>query len=55
VNNAKLAKDFQAVLVEFQNAQKIAQDREKFYIPFVAQAFLPTRYNTNSGCGVQFC
>lgn len=54
VNNAKLAKDFQAVLVEFQNAQKIAQDREKFYIPFVAQAFLPTRYNTNSGCGVQF-
>jgi syntaxin 7 len=43
VSDAKLAKDFQAVLVEFQNAQKIAQDREKFYIPFVAQAVLPTR------------
>ncbi|CAK9883390.1 unnamed protein product [Sphagnum jensenii] len=42
VSDAKLAKDFQAILVEFQNAQKIAQDREKFYIPFVAQAVLPT-------------
>jgi syntaxin 7 len=43
VSDAKLAKDFQAILVEFQNAQKIAQDREKFYIPFVAQAVLATR------------
>ncbi len=43
VSDAKLAKDFQAVLVEFQNVQRIAQEREKMFIPFVAQAVLPTR------------
>ncbi|CAM6022931.1 unnamed protein product [Sphagnum balticum] len=42
VSDAKLAKDFQAVLVEFQNVQRIAQEREKMFIPFVAQAVLPT-------------
>ncbi|KAH9546764.1 hypothetical protein CY35_12G118300 [Sphagnum magellanicum] len=41
VSDAKLAKDFQGVLVEFQNAQKIAWDRETVYIPFVPQAVLP--------------
>ncbi|KAH9541556.1 hypothetical protein CY35_14G071000 [Sphagnum magellanicum] len=41
VTGAKLAKDFQAVLVEFQNAQKTAQEREKYYAPFVPQAVLP--------------
>jgi syntaxin 7 len=43
VTGAKLAKDFQAVLVEFQNAQKTAQEREKYYAPFVPQAVLPDR------------
>jgi syntaxin 7 len=43
VSDAKLAKDFQAVLVEFQNVQRIAQEHEKMFIPFVAQAVLPTR------------
>jgi len=43
VSDAKLAKDFQGVLVEFQNAQKIAWDRETVYIPFVPQAVLPAR------------
>jgi syntaxin 7 len=42
VSDAKLAKDFQAVLVEFQNVQRIAQEHEKMFIPFVAQAVLPT-------------
>ncbi|XP_024377265.1 syntaxin-22 [Physcomitrium patens] len=42
LSDAKLAKDFQAVLVEFQNAQKIAQEREKLYAPFVPEAALPT-------------
>nr|XP_024374824.1 uncharacterized protein LOC112281991 [Physcomitrium patens] len=28
LRDAKFAKDFQAVLVEFQNAQRIAQERE---------------------------
>ncbi|KAG0617451.1 hypothetical protein M758_5G190500 [Ceratodon purpureus] len=37
LSDAKLAKDFQAVLVEFQNAQKIAQEREKIYAPYVPE------------------
>jgi syntaxin 7 len=43
VSDAKLAKDFQGVLVEFQNAKKIAWDREKVYIPFVPRAVPPAR------------
>lgn len=42
LSDAKLAKDFQAVLVEFQNAQKIAQEREKMYAPFVPEDVLQT-------------
>jgi len=33
IRDAKLAKDFQAVLLEFQSAQKTAQSREKKYAP----------------------
>jgi hypothetical protein len=43
LSDAKLAKDFQAVLAEFQNAQKIAQEREKMYAPFVPEDVLQTR------------
>lgn len=38
LRDAKLAKDFQAVLVEFQSAQKLAQSREKKYAPVLPQS-----------------
>lgn len=44
IADAKLAKDFQAVLKEFQKAQRLAAERETAYAPFVPQAVLPTRY-----------
>lgn len=48
LSDAKLAKDFQAVLVEFQNAQKIAQEREKMFAPFVPEDVLQTRSGLSS-------
>ncbi|XP_043693917.1 syntaxin-22-like [Telopea speciosissima] len=44
VADAKLAKDFQAVLNEFQKAQRLAAERETAYVPFVPQAVLPSSY-----------
>ncbi|GKV10664.1 hypothetical protein SLEP1_g21997 [Rubroshorea leprosula] len=46
VTDAKLAKDFQAVLKEFQKAQRLAAERETTYTPFVPhpQAVLPSSY-----------
>ncbi|GMY29699.1 syntaxin-22-like [Fagus crenata] len=44
VADAKLAKDFQAVLKEFQKAQRLAAERETAYTPFVPQAVLPSSY-----------
>ncbi|KAK8657971.1 hypothetical protein V6N13_036187 [Hibiscus sabdariffa] len=44
VTDAKLAKDFQAVLKEFQKAQRLAAERETAYIPFVPQTVLPSSY-----------
>ncbi|XP_022717508.1 syntaxin-22-like isoform X3 [Durio zibethinus] len=43
ITDAKLAKDFQAVLKEFQKAQRLAVERETAYTPFVPQAVLPSR------------
>ena len=43
IADAKLAKDFQAVLKEFQKAQRLAAERETAYSPFVHQS-VPTRY-----------
>lgn len=43
ITDAKLAKDFQAVLKEFQKAQRLAAERETAYTPFVPQAALPYR------------
>uniref|UniRef100_A0A0D6R814 t-SNARE coiled-coil homology domain-containing protein n=1 Tax=Araucaria cunninghamii TaxID=56994 RepID=A0A0D6R814_ARACU len=37
IADAKLARDFQAVLKEFQKAQQLAAERETAYTPFVAQ------------------
>ncbi|RWR94894.1 syntaxin-22-like protein [Cinnamomum micranthum f. kanehirae] len=44
IADAKLAKDFQAVLKEFQKAQRLAAERETAYAPFVPQAVLPSSY-----------
>lgn len=43
ITDAKLAKDFQAVLKEFQKAQRLAAERETAYTPFIPQAVLPSR------------
>lgn len=37
ITDAKLAKDFQTVLQEFQKAQRLAAERETAYSPFVPQ------------------
>ncbi|XP_031248765.1 syntaxin-22-like [Pistacia vera] len=44
IADAKLAKDFQAVLKEFQKAQRLAAERETAYTPFVPHAALPSSY-----------
>ncbi|KAG8485791.1 hypothetical protein CXB51_019136 [Gossypium anomalum] len=46
VADAKLAKDFQAVLKEFQKAQRLAAEKETSYAPSVPKAILPSRYLT---------
>ncbi|KAJ0989805.1 hypothetical protein J5N97_008161 [Dioscorea zingiberensis] len=45
VADAKLAKDFEAVLKEFQKLQRLAAERETAYVPFVPQAVLPSSYS----------
>ncbi|KAH9617011.1 hypothetical protein KSS87_001857 [Heliosperma pusillum] len=47
IADAKLAKDFQAVLKEFQKAQRLAAERETAYTPFVPQATLPSSYTAS--------
>lgn len=42
IADAKLAKDFQAVLKEFQKAQRLAAEKETAYAPFVPQTVLPS-------------
>ncbi|KAF6153201.1 hypothetical protein GIB67_016680 [Kingdonia uniflora] len=42
ITDAKLAKDFQAVLKELQKAQRLAAQREIAYAPYVPQAVLPS-------------
>ncbi|XP_027155951.1 syntaxin-22-like isoform X1 [Coffea eugenioides] len=48
ITDAKLAKDFQVVLKEFQKAQRLAAERETAYTPFVPQAVLPSSSYTAS-------
>ncbi|XP_027101583.1 syntaxin-22 isoform X1 [Coffea arabica] len=48
ISDAKLAKDFQVVLKEFQKAQRLAAERETAYTPFVPQAVLPSSSYTAS-------
>ncbi|XP_009767743.1 syntaxin-22-like [Nicotiana sylvestris] len=47
ITDAKLAKDFQAVLKEFQKVQRLAAERETAYTPFVPQAVLPSSYTAS--------
>ncbi|KAF3321583.1 syntaxin-22-like protein [Carex littledalei] len=44
IGDAKLAKDFKAIMQEFQKAQNLAVQRETAYAPFVPQAVLPSSY-----------
>ncbi|CAN0842853.1 SYP22 [Linum grandiflorum] len=44
IADAKLAKDFQAVLKEFQKAQRLSAERETAYSPFVAKPNPPSSY-----------
>ncbi|WZZ30812.1 hypothetical protein YC2023_014213 [Brassica napus] len=43
IADAKLAKDFQSVLKEFQKAQRLAAEREITYTPVVTTKDIPTR------------
>ncbi|CAL9052322.1 unnamed protein product [Musa banksii] len=44
VADAKLARDFQHILKEFKNLQRLAAERETAYMPLVPQAVLPSSY-----------
>ncbi|CAN8256064.1 unnamed protein product [Cochlearia groenlandica] len=46
IADAKLAKDFQSVLKEFQKAQRLAAEREITYTPVVTKE-IPTSYNAH--------
>lgn len=43
ISDAKLAKDFQSALKDFQKAQRLAAEREATYTPFVPKEVLPLR------------
>ncbi|KAK8627981.1 hypothetical protein V6N13_063695 [Hibiscus sabdariffa] len=45
IADAKLAKDFQAALKDFQKAQRLAAERETAYTPFVPKEVLPSSYD----------
>ncbi|KAH9728088.1 Syntaxin-21 [Citrus sinensis] len=45
IADAKLAKDFQSVLKEFQKAQRLAAERETTYAPFVPKESLSSSYS----------
>lgn len=52
IADAKLAKDFEAVLREFQKAQRIAAERESSYTPFDLKGSLSSRYRNCNIRGV---
>ncbi|MFS7926706.1 putative target SNARE coiled-coil domain, syntaxin domain, syntaxin/epimorphin [Helianthus anomalus] len=47
ITDAKLAKDFQAVLKEFQKAQRLSAERETAYSPSIPQPIHLSRDDTN--------
>ncbi|XP_076956431.1 syntaxin-22-like [Bidens hawaiensis] len=47
ITDAKLAKDFQAVLKEFQKAQRLAAERETAYTPLAPKTALPSSYEAS--------
>jgi len=48
IADAKLAKDFEAALKEFQKAQHITVERETSYIPFDPKGSFSSRYEKPS-------
>lgn len=48
IADAKLAKDFQSVLREFQKAQRLAAERETVYAPFVPKEVLSPRVDSSN-------
>ncbi|XVE62282.1 hypothetical protein DITRI_Ditri06bG0105500 [Diplodiscus trichospermus] len=44
IADAKLAKDFQSALKDFQKAQRLAAEKETAYAPFVPKEVLPSSY-----------
>ncbi|XP_042444633.1 syntaxin-22-like [Zingiber officinale] len=46
ITDAKLAKDFQNILKEYQKLQRLAAERETAFAPLVPQAVLPPRYDS---------
>ncbi|XP_076959148.1 syntaxin-22-like isoform X3 [Bidens hawaiensis] len=53
ITDAKLAKDFQTVLKEYQKAQRLSAERETAYTPFVPQSSLPSRDPASEADGSQ--
>ncbi|XP_022744046.1 syntaxin-22-like isoform X4 [Durio zibethinus] len=49
IADAKLAKDFQSALKDFQKAQRLAAERETAYTPFVPKEVLPSSYAAHEG------
>ena len=47
ITDDKLAKDFQAVLKEFQKAQWLGAEKGIAYSPFISQAVLPSSYTSS--------
>ncbi|PRQ60718.1 hypothetical protein RchiOBHm_Chr1g0384351 [Rosa chinensis] len=45
IADAKLAKNFQAALKDYQKAQRLAAERETAYAPFVPKQVLPSSYS----------
>uniref|UniRef100_A0A2P2ILL2 Uncharacterized protein MANES_09G125100 n=2 Tax=Rhizophora mucronata TaxID=61149 RepID=A0A2P2ILL2_RHIMU len=47
INDAKLAKEFQSALNQFQKAQRLAVERETAYAPFIPKETLPSSYDAH--------
>lgn len=43
IADARLAKDFQSVVREFEKAQQLASKKESAFAPFVPEEVLPSR------------
>lgn len=53
IADARLAKDFQSVVREFEKAQQLAAEKESAFAPFVPDAVLPSRNNASGKLGIR--